>query len=182
MGGGGGVGGGAGAVTPIKILEGQTYTFAHPPPPKSIRCNATIGFKVLFQSTIKTLNVTPDNGVFMNIFSWFRFHCIIKGYLTGAEDYYKHVHYAGGWAGKDLREDEVEVADQYKGEYSTLVFTKKAEDVIRNHDPSKVCMAVFHMNTTLIANWQIGGGGGGLPPPSGKYRLTLLYLMFWGYL
>ena len=39
--------------------------------------------------------------------------------------------------GYDLHQDEDPV-EQYKGQYSTHLFTEKAIDVINNHDKSKV--------------------------------------------
>ncbi|XP_071506840.1 arylsulfatase B-like [Diadema antillarum] len=59
------------------------------------------------------------------------------GYLTGSEDYYKHTHPSNGWNGKDLRDGETEVEDEYKGKYSTHIFAKRAEEIIHNHDATQ---------------------------------------------
>nr|XP_054764493.1 arylsulfatase B-like [Lytechinus pictus] len=62
------------------------------------------------------------------------------GYLTGSENYYFHNRsytvngkYIRGF---DLRDNKTP-AFQYKGQYSTHLFTKKTIDVIKTHDKSK---------------------------------------------
>ncbi|XP_071484505.1 arylsulfatase B-like [Diadema antillarum] len=59
------------------------------------------------------------------------------GFLGGHSDYFQHTTSEDGFIGKDLRDNEEQVADQYTGQYSTLIFTQRAEQIIRNHDASK---------------------------------------------
>ena len=87
----------------------------------------------------------------------------MAGYLGGSEDYYTHVkqfpvpssNYTTNFedlenideknddlnnklfSGLDLRDNETPVRDQ-NGTYSTLLFTQKAETLVRSHDISKV--------------------------------------------
>ncbi|XP_077989344.1 arylsulfatase B-like [Glandiceps talaboti] len=55
------------------------------------------------------------------------------GYLTGAEDYYTHIVENG----KDLRRNEIEVATNYSGQYSAMIFTKEAQKIIQTHNSEK---------------------------------------------
>ena len=65
------------------------------------------------------------------------------GYLNGAEDYYSHVRSGGFpmklpfmlWKGYDFRRNE-SVSTKEKGEYSTFLFAKEAQDIVRKHDAS----------------------------------------------
>ncbi|XP_071954759.1 arylsulfatase J-like [Antedon mediterranea] len=65
------------------------------------------------------------------------------GFLTGAEDFYTHESdylFPGKrkmWKGFDLRENDKNIAWDYQGEYSTHLFTKKAQKIIKKHDKSK---------------------------------------------
>ncbi|XP_033126280.1 arylsulfatase B-like [Anneissia japonica] len=65
------------------------------------------------------------------------------GFLTGAEDFYTHESdylFPGKrklWKGFDLREDDDNIAWNYQGFYSTHLFTKKAQRIIKKHDPAK---------------------------------------------
>nr|XP_061800365.1 arylsulfatase B-like [Nerophis lumbriciformis] len=64
------------------------------------------------------------------------------GYLTGSEDYYTHVRCSPIAAlnlsrcSLDLREGE-EAAPEYKGHYSTELFSQRAVQIIAKHDPVK---------------------------------------------
>ncbi|XP_072165961.1 arylsulfatase B-like [Diadema setosum] len=58
-------------------------------------------------------------------------------FLGGHSDYFQHVSHEDGFTGKDLRNNEEQVADQYTGQYSTLIFTQRAEQIIHNHDAAK---------------------------------------------
>ena len=65
------------------------------------------------------------------------------GYLTGAEDYYRHTNSQGfpspefhGLDGYDLRQDE-KVARNASGKYSTFLFAQEAERIISEHDTSQ---------------------------------------------
>nr|XP_006816647.1 PREDICTED: arylsulfatase B-like [Saccoglossus kowalevskii] len=55
------------------------------------------------------------------------------GYYTGAEDYFTHIRETG----YDLRRNEEEVAKEYAGQYSAFVFTKKIQNIIRQHNTDK---------------------------------------------
>ncbi|XP_072045797.1 arylsulfatase B-like [Amphiura filiformis] len=61
------------------------------------------------------------------------------GYLGGSHDYYTHkTHFTRGGAldlGIDLQENEHPASRVYDGIHSTLIFTKKAEEVIEKHNP-----------------------------------------------
>ncbi|XP_077988816.1 arylsulfatase B-like [Glandiceps talaboti] len=55
------------------------------------------------------------------------------GYLLGSEDYYTHIKQNGF----DLRRNEKEVAQNYIGQYSAMIFAKEAQEIIERHDPEK---------------------------------------------
>ncbi|XP_077987808.1 arylsulfatase B-like [Glandiceps talaboti] len=55
------------------------------------------------------------------------------GYLNGMEDYYTHIRENG----YDLRRNEREVALNFTGQYSTMVFIKEAQRIIKQHNPEK---------------------------------------------
>ena len=91
----------------------------------------------------------------------FLLHCniLLTGSLGGAEDHYTHIHdvlippkhsgleplkYENGsdvtdlwYSGLDLWDNQTPVTDQ-TGIYSTHLFTRKAEGLIRSHDTNKV--------------------------------------------
>ncbi|XP_070575241.1 arylsulfatase B-like [Ptychodera flava] len=52
------------------------------------------------------------------------------GYLVGAEDYYTHKREDG----YDLRRNEEEVAKNYSGQYSAMIFASEVETIIKEHD------------------------------------------------
>jgi arylsulfatase A-like enzyme len=59
------------------------------------------------------------------------------GYWTGKEDYYTHIDNEGsGYIGYDYR-DNLSIADNYRGQYNTELFTQRAINVIENQDPSQ---------------------------------------------
>ena len=66
------------------------------------------------------------------------------GYLTGGEDYYSHSTGVGGTKVLDMREQArphcgancSTVRFDLVGNYSTHVFTQRAVDIVRAHDPS----------------------------------------------
>ncbi len=63
------------------------------------------------------------------------------GYYLGSEDYYTHYRKDEETKNKgyDLHRDQgsnVTAAWEYSGEYSTFVFTKEAQKILRKHKPN----------------------------------------------
>ena len=67
------------------------------------------------------------------------------GYLGGSEDYYTHSVCIGPvyGCGLDLR-DQVDPDFKENGTYSAFPFSKRAVNVINNHDKSKVVFCDLH--------------------------------------
>ena len=81
---------------------------------------------------------------------------LFSGYLTGSEGYYTHVCCGVGpgfyppdkACGLDLRDNDNVVWNNT--EYSTMLFTKKAIDIVKNHDQSKVSEGQTDQSVTGI--------------------------------
>ena len=66
----------------------------------------------------------------------------LPGYLIGSHDYYSHntTYTREGVidVGYDLYDNEEPASRDYDDVHSTLMFTKKSEEIIANHDQTKV--------------------------------------------
>ena len=89
-------------------------------------------------------------GFFFFFFFFGVFFDTYIGYLYAAEDYYSHMHGSGmkgfdHMSALDLRDGEKK-ADNYTGQYSAFIFTDRAQQLIKQHNTSKVTIAlnIFH--------------------------------------
>lgn len=62
----------------------------------------------------------------------------IEGILNGKADHYLYNDSAMGINGLDLRDGIQRVNNEYRGQYSTNLYTKKAVEIVEKHDSEKV--------------------------------------------
>ncbi|XP_070537671.1 arylsulfatase B-like [Ptychodera flava] len=65
------------------------------------------------------------------------------GFYQAGSDYYFHNSTNGVYTGWDLRRDDLLVADEYFGKYSTTMYTQEAIDLISKHDRDKPMFLLF---------------------------------------
>ena len=99
--------------------------------------------------------------VFYDIYniSYFTIHVCVAGYLAGREDYYNHTLCGSmpGWkppestCGVDLHQNTQVVWNNT--EYSSMLYARKAREIVDNHDPKKVIYLSCKNGVRIIGEW-----------------------------